>query len=49
MVASVYGPNNSASFSFQKAAAAMDRLCLDLQTQAARDLPGVHIDGFYNS
>ncbi len=49
LVASVYGPSNQAAFSFQKAADAMDRLCLDLQTQAARDLPGYNIDGIYTS
>jgi hypothetical protein len=47
LVISVYGPNNRAAFSFLKVAEAMDRLCLDLQTQASRDLPGFPIDGFY--
>jgi hypothetical protein len=47
MVSMVYGPNNRAAFSFVKAAEAMDRLCADLDAQAARDLPGFGTDGFY--
>ncbi len=49
MVAGVYGPNSYATFSFQKAADAVDRLCREMQTQAARDLPGYQIDEFYTS
>jgi hypothetical protein len=47
VVMSIYGPNTPAAFSFQKAADQMQRLCQDLQTQAARDLPGYPTDGFY--
>jgi hypothetical protein len=47
MVTSVYGPNNRAAFSFTKAAEAMDRLCADMDVQAARDLPGYATRGFY--
>jgi hypothetical protein len=47
MVVSVYGPNNQAAFTFRKVAEATDRLCQDLQSQAAQDLPGYSTDGFY--
>jgi hypothetical protein len=47
VVAEVYGPNNQAAFSFLKAAEALERLCVDLQAQAARDWPGYHTDGIY--
>ena len=47
VVVSVYGPNNQASFTFLKVADAMERLCQDLQSQAAKDLPGYPTDGFY--
>jgi len=47
LVMTVYGPNNRAAFDFQKTAEAMDRLCAELQAQAARDLPGFETDGFY--
>jgi len=46
LVVSVYGPNNRAAFSFQKAAEAMERLCKDLESQAARDL-GYSSENFY--
>jgi hypothetical protein len=48
VVSEVYGPNNQAAFSFSKAADALDRLCVDMQAQAARDWPGYHTDGFYS-
>jgi dihydrodipicolinate synthase/N-acetylneuraminate lyase len=47
LVAEVYGTNSQAAFSFAKAAEALDRLCVDMQTQAVRDWPGFHTDGFY--
>ena len=47
VVVSVYGPHTQAAFTFQKAADQVHRLCQDLQAQAARDLPGYPIDGFY--
>ncbi|MGD0867939.1 MAG: hypothetical protein ABSB88_00185 [Bryobacteraceae bacterium] len=47
VVVSVYGPNNQASFTFLKAAENLNRLCQDLQAQAAHDLPGVSVDGVY--
>jgi len=47
LMVSVYGPNNRAAFSFIKAAEAMDRLCEDLQTQAAMDHPGYAADRYY--
>ena len=47
LVVSVYGPNNRAAFSFQKAAEAMDRLCKDLESQAARDVAGYSAESFY--
>ena len=48
MVNEVYGANNQAAFSFSKTAEALDRLCVDLQAQAARDWPGYHTDGIYS-
>jgi hypothetical protein len=47
VVVSVYGPNNQAAFTFLKAADTLHRLCQDLQSQAATDLPGYSTDGFY--
>ena len=47
VVVSAYGPNNQASFTFLKVAANLDRLCQDLQAQAAQDLPGFSVDGLY--
>jgi hypothetical protein len=47
MVVSVYGPNNQAAFTFLKVADSMHRLCQDLKSQAARDLPGHPADGLY--
>jgi len=47
VVVSVYGPNTQAAFTFLKVADNMHRLCQDLQSQAARDLPGFPVDGFY--
>ena len=44
---SVYGPQNRAAFEFVKTAESMDRLCEDLQTQAAHDWPGHSTEGFY--
>ena len=47
VVVGVYGPNAQAAFTFLKVAEHMQRLCEDLQAQAARDLPGYSIDGIY--
>ncbi len=47
VVVSVYGPNNQASFTFLKVAENLNRLCQDLQAQAAHDLPGFSVDGLY--
>jgi hypothetical protein len=47
MVVSVYGPNNHAAFTFQRAAEAVDRLCNDMQAQAAQDYPGYPISSLY--
>ena len=47
VVVSVYGPNNHASFTFLKVADNLNRLCHDLQAQAAQDLPGFSVDGLY--
>ena len=47
VVVGVYGPNTQAAFTFLKVADSLDRLCQDLQAQAAQDLPGVPVDGIY--
>jgi hypothetical protein len=47
VVVSVYGPNAQAAFTFLKVAEQINRLCQDLQAQAAKDLPGFPIDGLY--
>ena len=47
VVVGVYGPNNQASFTFLKVAENLNRLCQDLQAQAAKDHPGFSVDGFY--
>jgi hypothetical protein len=47
MIVSIYGPNTQAAFSFQKVADQLHRLCEDLQAQAAKDLPGYGVEGFY--
>jgi len=48
LIVSLYGLENSAATSFLNAVEAMDRLCEDLQRQAARDLPGIPLDGLYH-
>ncbi|HTS28892.1 MAG TPA: hypothetical protein VMH81_23640 [Bryobacteraceae bacterium] len=47
LVVSVYGPNNQAAFTFLKAAEAVERLCNDMQAQAAADYPGYPIGSLY--
>jgi hypothetical protein len=47
LVVSVYGPQTQAAFSFLKMADQMNRLCQDLQAQAAKDLPDYPVDGLY--
>ena len=47
VVLEIYGPQNRAAFTFQKIAESMDRLCADLETQAAADLPDRRVDGLY--
>ena len=47
LVVDVYGPNNRAAFSFLKTLEAVQRLCHDLQTQAAEDAPGLLTDDIY--
>jgi hypothetical protein len=47
LVMSVYGPQNRAAFDFVKAVECVDRLCQDLQAQAAQDWPGHPTEGFY--
>jgi len=47
LVVGVYGPQNRAAFSFQKATDALDHLCEHMQAQAAEDLPNYNLDGLY--
>jgi len=47
MMVGIYGQQNAASDSFREVAAAMERLRTELQAQAARDLPGLPMDGIY--
>jgi hypothetical protein len=47
LVLTVYGPNNQAAFTFTKAAEAVERLCNDMQAQAAQDYPGYPIGSLY--
>ena len=47
VVVGIYGPANPAAFTFLKAAESMDRLCNDMQAQAARDCPGSAIPELY--
>jgi hypothetical protein len=47
LVSEIYGTSNQAAFSFMRAVEALDRLCADLQTQAAKDWPGRLTDGIY--
>ncbi|MBZ5625464.1 MAG: hypothetical protein LAQ69_43225 [Acidobacteriia bacterium] len=47
LIVTVYGPNNQAAFTFQKVAETMERLCNDMQAQAAQDYPGYPIDNLY--
>ncbi|MBZ5728314.1 MAG: hypothetical protein LAP87_25445 [Acidobacteriia bacterium] len=47
LVLTVYGPNNQAAFTFLKVTEDLDRLSQDLQSQAAEDLPGFPVTGFY--
>ena len=47
LVATVYGRNNQAAFTFQKATEALERLCNDMQAQVAQDYPGYPTDNLY--
>ena len=47
MFASLYGPQNQAAFTFARVAETMDRLCRDMQVQAAHDCPGTDVDKLY--
>jgi hypothetical protein len=47
LVVRVYGPQNQAAFDFVKTAESIDRLCEDLQAQAAHDWPGHPTEGLY--
>jgi hypothetical protein len=47
LVTSIYGPQNRAAFEFVKTAESVDRLCQDLQAQAAQDWPGHPTEDFY--
>ena len=47
LMVSLYGPNNGAAFTFQKVAEAMDRLCNELENQAAHDIAGYSSETFY--
>lgn len=41
MIGSVYGSQARAAFAFQKVNEELDRLCIELDAQAAADLPGL--------
>ena len=47
LVVDVYGPQHQAVLTFQKVIDALDTLSGDLQTQAADDLRGQRVEGFY--
>jgi hypothetical protein len=47
LVTEVYGPQNQAAFTFQKIIEALDSLGEDMQAQAAEDLRGEPVEGFY--
>jgi hypothetical protein len=47
MMVGVYGAENRAARSFVKLTEAINSLRQELQTQAARDLPGDPVDGIY--
>jgi hypothetical protein len=47
MMVGVYGSENRAAHSFVKLTEAMNSLRQELQTQAARDLPGYPVEGIY--
>ena len=47
LVVEVYGPNARAAFSFVKTLEAAQRLCDDLQRQAAQDAPEFPTDDIY--
>jgi len=47
MFAGIYGPQNTAAFTFGRVAEALDRLCRDMEVQAATDCPGTDVDKLY--
>ncbi len=47
LVSGIYGPANQAVFSFTKALECLEQLQADLEAQAAADLPGYAVSGFY--
>ena len=47
VIVSEYGPQSRPAFSFNKMMEAMDKLCLDMQTQAELDCPGLDASSLY--
>ncbi len=47
LVAAVYGANSMPAFDFTNAVEALEKLRDDMEVQAGRDLPGLHVDGLY--
>ena len=47
LVTAVYGPGSRVASDFAKAVDALERLQESMETQASRDLPGLHLDGIY--
>ena len=48
LIVDAYGPKSQAAFNFLKAAEALDRLCLEMESQASHDWPGQHVGGIYS-
>lgn len=47
VVFEIYGPASRSAFAFQRLNEAMERLCVELGTQAITDCPGRQTDEFY--
>lgn len=47
VILGVYGQQSRSAFAFRKVNEAIDRLCVELGTQAITDCPGLDADKFY--
>jgi len=47
LVVEIYGSDNRAAEAFLQVMGSLEKLCSDLEVQAAEDHPGYKVDGYY--